>query len=122
MEKYYEQNHHARVQGDIKDLLTKYTDIKLPAKDPGSYTTLRYLTDVFNMLTFDGSEEEKPMGVIAGSYPSYIGNLHNIFFFLSTFKTKNKTKMIRLKKEIQNSKIRYFLVRGKKNDFIALRV
>ena len=81
-----ELNHHARVQGDIKDLLRKYTDIRLPVKDLdlGNYQMLGYLTDVFDMLTFDGSEEEKPMGVIAGSYRSYIGNLQNIFFFLST--------------------------------------
>ena len=87
----------------------RYTDIKLPAKDPGSYRTLRRLADAFDMLTFDGLEEEKPMGVIAGSFPSYIGNLHNIFFFLSH---KRKFK-------IQRSDI--FLLEVK-NDFIAVRV
>ena len=72
-----ELNHHARVQGDIKDLLRKYTDIRLPAKGLNLciYRTLDYLTDMFDMLTFDGSDEEKPMGIIAGSYPSFIGNV-----------------------------------------------
>ena len=65
------------------------------------------------MLTIDGSEEEEPMGVIAGSYPSYIGNLHNTFFFLSTFKTKQK-KWLDWKKKFKIQRSDIFLLEVKK--------
>ena len=55
LKKFYEQNCVQHVQqGDIKSLLTRYTDIKLPAKDPESYKILHHLVDVLDMLTFDG--------------------------------------------------------------------
>ena len=70
-------NTGARIKGDIGDLMKKYTDIRLPAKrlDLCNYQTFHYLDDMFDTMMFDGSDEEKPMRIIAGSYPSFIGNV-----------------------------------------------
>ena len=74
MEEYLDFNASARTKGDIRDLIKNYTDIRFPAKHLESQT-LAHLDEMFDAITFDGSDEEKAMGIIAGSYPSFIGNV-----------------------------------------------
>ena len=64
--------------GDIKTHLLTFTNIQLPSMNATDYVVINHLREGLDMLTFDGREENKPMGIIAGSYPSFKGNI--VFF------------------------------------------
>ena len=74
LEEYQNYNVSARTKGNIRDTIKKFTEIRLPPNHLESQT-LAHLDEMLHALTFDRSDEQKAMGIIAGSYPSFIGNV-----------------------------------------------
>ena len=62
-------------RGDIKEHLLAYTDIKFPSVEEKDYKLMLHLRRGMDMLTFDRRDEKKSMGVVAGSYLSFKGNI-----------------------------------------------
>ena len=66
-----EQSHINR--GDLKSYLLQYTDLQFPSNHPNDYDIYNCLKSGLDLLTFDGVDEKKPMGIVAGSYPAFRG-------------------------------------------------
>ena len=76
LQNLYNQGKYTHVaKSDLKAHLLSYTGIQFPSQSVTDYLLMDHLLSGLNMLTFDGRDEKKPMGVIAGSYPAFKGNI-----------------------------------------------